>query len=213
MNMPKKYLKVISLGIKNSLSLEGVIMALLEYGLYFVFLVFIFKNISIFTDTSTANLNVSAAIYLLFIYLYKLFLENVLVFRYLLVSDNFDLLSLKPLNTFFRLMLSKTDIIGLVVSLAMVVATLSFGGFPNLVPIFVSLILALTLFILVLVFLLQTNGRIAFEKLLLFIFPIGLIGVGEVVDGLPILLVSILFLAISVKFWSFALSRYASPNL
>lgn len=210
--MTKKYLKIVALLIKNFFSIELVAKGILEYGFYFIFLIFVFKNLSYFSSYSYSDINIISAIYLIYIYLYKFFLENTLIFRYLLISGNFDLILVKPIDPIFRILINKVDVVGFFVSFVLIAATAYFGNLPNLLNITACLIISVSVFILVVSLLLKTQGKIPFERLLLLIFPIGIVGISGKISGLPILFVSILLLLISIKFWNYLLKNYVSSN-
>lgn len=206
--MAKKYLKILTLLIKNSISLKTVMFGIFEYGFYFILLNFLFKNISLFSNYSYIKINSISAIYLLTIYLYKYFLENTLIFRYLIITGNFDSFLITPINPLFRILVNKVDIVGLVTALTLSIFTLFWGYLPNLIPIIGSLVLSISVFIFVLALLLKTSGKIPFEKLLVLIFVIGLIGISGTISGPLILIASIIFLIISFRFWNLIISKY-----
>lgn len=210
--MTKKYFKIISLAIKNFLTLELVAKAILEYGLYLVLFSFVLKNVTYFSNYPYFELNSISGMYLIFIYLYKYFLENSLIFRYMLISGNFDLVLTRPINPMFRILINKVDFAGLIVVLALAITTGFFGVFPNPIPIFSALTLSVSIYIFVQTLLLKTLGKVAFEKLLLSIFLAGLFGISSQNLQLPILFISILLLFISLKFWNYSLTKYTGTN-
>lgn len=210
--MTRKYLKIISLVLKNFFSLELVAKGVLEYGFYFIVLIFVFKNVSHFSSYTYSDLNLTSAIYLLSIFLYKFFNENALIFRYLLISGNFDLILIKPINPLFRILINKMDVSGLIVSLALIFVSGYFGTFPNLLTVLTGLIISVSVFIFVVSLLLKTRGVIPFEKLLISLFLIGFVGINGMVSGLPILFASILLLFVSIKLWNYVLKNYAGFN-
>lgn len=210
--MTRKYFKIISLAIKNFLTLELVAKAILEYGLYFVLFSFVLKNVSYFSNYSYFELNSISGIYLIFIYLYKYFLENSLIFRYMLISGNFDLVLTRPINPMFRILINKVDFAGLIVVLALAIATGFFGVFLNPIPIFSGLVFSISIYIIVQTLLLKTLGNIPFEKLLLSIFLAGFLGISNQNLQLPILFISILLLFIFLKFWNYSLTKYTGTN-
>lgn len=210
--MTRKYLKIISLVLKNFFSLELVAKGIFEYGFYFIILIFAFKNVSYFSSYTYSDLNLISAIYLLSIFLYKFFNENALIFRYMLISGNFDLVLVKPINPLFRILINKVDVAGLIVSLILVFVTGYFGTLPNPLTVLASLIIEVSMFIFVISLLLKTQGRVPFEKLLILLFLIGFIGINGTVSGLPILFVLILLLFISIKFWNYSLTKYSGTN-
>ncbi len=210
--MTKKYLKIFAQIFKSSFSLELIAKGFFEYGFYFGLLNFVFKNISLFLNYPYRDLNLISSIYLLSIWLYKFFLENALVFRYLLISGNFDLVLSKPINPLFRLMINKIDFVGLEIAILLILITGSFGNIPNLIQVVAGIIASVTVFILVLALLLKSSGGVPFERLLIIVFLIGLLGLGNVFSGPPVLLASILLFFASLKFWNFALTKYTSAS-
>jgi len=208
----KKYLKIFILSAESHLSLSSAIRSLFEYSFYFILLVLIFKNASMFSGSSNGKLYFISGIYLLVILLYRYFYENALIVRYLVITDGFERILTKPINPLFKILVEKIDTTALLMGTLIFVEVLAFDPSKYLLLILSGLIVSFSVFILVLSLLLLTLGKIPIEKLLLSLFLIGFIGVSGTFGILSITAFSILILFISIRVWNFALRKYTSAS-
>ncbi len=210
--MFKKYLKVFSILIKNNISFPQIVKDITQYLIYFILLNIIFTNIRYFSNYSNINLSLIAGGYILIILMHKYFYENALIFRYLLITDNFGIILLKPINSLLRLLVNKIDFVGFILLILISTTIVYFGSFGYLLLIFSGLIISLSIFIFVLSILLISSGKFPWEKLLLSLFLIGFLGLVNIVGLCLVFLLSIILLIFSIKFWKHAITRYTSAS-
>lgn len=207
-----KYLKIFILSAKCNLSFASVVMSIIKYLFYFILLVFIISNSSMFSGSPNDRLYFVSGIYLLIMFMYKCFYENALFVRYLVITDNLERVLIKPINPLFRILVEKIDITVLLVMIPTLIGILSFDSFKYSLLIFSGLVISFSIFILVLSLLLITSGKMPIEKLLLVLFLIGFIGLLSGFEIFLIAIFSIILLFFSIRLWNFALTKYTSAS-
>lgn len=207
-----KYLKILVLSAKRQFSFLSVVISIVKYLFVYVLLFFVISNVSMFSGSTNDRLYFISGIYLLIIFLYKFFYENALFVRYLMITDSFERISTKPINSLFRISIENMDFTILIIAIPIFIGTLSFESFKYPLLILSGLIISISVYITVLSLLLLTSGKISIEKLLLSLFLIGFIGLSSGFEIFLIVIFSILFLFISIKLWNFALIKYTGAS-
>lgn len=200
------------LSAKNYLTFPAAVKSIFEYLVYFFLLFFVFRSTAIFSGSSNADLYSISGMYLLIIFLYKYFYENALVVRYLMITDSFERILIKPVNPLFRILVEKIDTAGLALFVSIFIGILAASPSRYLLLMFSGLVVSFSVFVLVLSLLLLTSGKLPVEKLLLGLFLIGFLGFANTPGIFATAALSIVFLIVSIRLWNFALRKYTSTG-
>ncbi len=207
----KKYLKILSLKSKHNISIL-FIKNVFEYGVYFILLNTLFNNLKYFSAFSTSQINIIVAIYVLILFVYKFFYETAQIFRYLVITSNFDLELLKPINPLFTILTSALDFPNLIIGISFLATVMYLNLSQNIILVISFLIFSISVFISVLSLLLITYGKFSFEKILLILFLGGFIWDKNASGAILTFLFSVFLLFFSIKFWNFALTKYTNAS-
>lgn len=210
--MIKKYLKIFSLSARSNISVTLLIKSILEYVLYFVVINFVLGNVRYFSGYSSYELNIISGVYVLLFLSYRFLYKNALIFRYLVVTRNFDLVLLKPVNSVFKLLTNKIDFEDLVVGTLLFLTLIYFAPFPYVVLVISGIAISLTIFITTISLLLITSGELPMENFLLTLFLIGFLGLVNMMGALVSILLALLLLFLSIQLWNYALTKYTNAS-
>lgn len=190
--------------MKKYLSPFYIFEIIIEYLVYFIFLYNLSKNIHM-------------SLILLFIILYiKFIYKNVSIFKNSIISKDFDLLLLKPVNPILKILIYELNPIDIIIQTVILVILCTY--LPSFIlMIFSILIILLALYLFILSATLFISNKLSVEKILpliilLLLIPLislkYIIGFNSLLVGLSSLLFSVSFLFLSIQLWNHSLKKY-----
>lgn len=210
--MTKKNLKILLNIFKNNISLIKIGKSIVEYLFYFILLNILFKNIKYLENFSNDKILIISSFYLFIIVIYKYFYKNICMFRYLVVTNRFDLILLKPINTIFGILINEVNISDLIVVLPGLLILVYLDPLKYILIIIFGLMFSITIFIFSISLIKLTSGKYALKKLLLVLFLIGILIFINLAGIISSILITIAFFISSLKFWQFVLIKHSNAS-
>lgn len=180
-----------------------IIETILEYSIYLYFLKIIFNNVDL-------------SLVLLFLIIFiKYIHKNIYVLKRQIISHNFDLLLLKPVNPIHLLFKNGINLIDCIIGLLIIIFLCL--KLPVIILIISTLIILVSFYFIILSVTLFLSNKLSIEK----VFPLiiitfisfaisnkSLLGLISLPASLSTLLFSIALLFLSIKLWNHSLKKY-----